>query len=71
MVVQVGSGSMKRPVRRFLERTVLAAMMGVVAFVLERRLLKAVRARGAANGGANGTGGLAATPQQIDDQPTG
>jgi hypothetical protein len=71
MVVQVGNGSKKRPVRRFLERTVLAAMMGVVAFVVERRLLKAIRAKGAASGAANGTGGLAATPQDIDDKPTG
>ena len=38
----------KRPWPRRLERALLGAMMSVVAFVIERRVLKAIRQKGEA-----------------------
>jgi hypothetical protein len=58
----------RRPVRRFLERFLLGALMSVVAFVVERRLLKAVRKRGETRATADREGGLAAAPHQVDHQ---
>ena len=60
----------RRPVRRFLERFLLGALMSGVAFVLERRLLKAVRRRGEAKQRplTDRRGGLAAAPHEVEDQ---
>jgi hypothetical protein len=56
-------------VRRWGERILLGAVMSVVAFVSERMILRAVRKKGENNGvKPDRTGGLAATPQQVDDQ---
>jgi len=38
----------RRRVGRWFERTILGAVMSVIAFVIERRVLKAIRAKGEA-----------------------
>ncbi|MBI4261815.1 MAG: hypothetical protein HY658_14770 [Actinobacteria bacterium] len=58
----------RRRVRRFLERTVLAAMMSVVAFVVERQLLKAVRKKGERTREPPSRV-LTATPDRVPDEP--
>jgi hypothetical protein len=60
----------RRRVRRLIERVVLGAVMSAAAFVIERRLLKAVRARGERDRRGNrGTGGLAASPEEVEQEP--
>lgn len=61
-----GSGKPRgRPVRRFLERVLLGAVMTVVAFVAERWLVRSIRRKAANGNGAvpERPGGLAATPE--------
>jgi hypothetical protein len=49
---------------------VLGAVMSAAAFLIERRLLKAVRARGERDRqGDRATGGLAAGPEDVDQEP--
>jgi hypothetical protein len=60
----------RRRVRRVLERVVLGGVMSAAAFVIERRLLKAVRSKGERDRSRNGaSGGLTAGPQEVEQQP--
>jgi hypothetical protein len=40
--------SRRRRVARWFERAILGSVMSVIAFVIERRVLKAIRAKGQA-----------------------
>jgi hypothetical protein len=54
---------------RWFERVALGAIMGVVAFVVERRLIKALRQRGEGDT-ARGTGEgaqLTVSPEQVEE----
>ncbi|MBA3552489.1 MAG: hypothetical protein H0W27_06430 [Actinobacteria bacterium] len=66
-----GRGKTGGPLRAWLRRSILGAMMTGVAFVVERRLLKAIRAGGARTspGGEPGTSGSLSAADQVDDQP--
>jgi hypothetical protein len=65
---------------RWFERVALGAVMGAVAFVVERRLLKLIRRRGREEAGPEGDRRparragrgvqLTLSPEQVDDQPT-
>ncbi|MBA3728751.1 MAG: hypothetical protein H0W94_06065 [Actinobacteria bacterium] len=59
------------PVRTWLHRSILGAMMTGVAFVVERRLLKAIRSGGARTGpgGELGPTGSLPAADQVDDEP--
>jgi hypothetical protein len=58
-------------VSRWFERVALGAIMSVVAFVLERRLLKAFRKRGEEpERTVSRDVELSAAPENVDDQPT-
>jgi hypothetical protein len=66
----------KRPWPRRLERALLGAMMGVVAFIIERRVLKSIRKGGKTPGseadergleGGLGQEGLAVSPKKVHD----
>lgn len=60
----------RRRVRRVVERVVLGGVMSAAAFVIERRLLKAVRTKGERDRSRNGaSGGLTAAPKEVDQQP--
>ncbi|MGH2740525.1 MAG: hypothetical protein ACRDH6_08615 [Actinomycetota bacterium] len=63
----------KRPggLIRLVERVVLGVGMTIAAIIVERRLLKALRKSEANGSGAEGERGLAAGPEQIEDQPRG
>lgn len=65
-----GSGGPRRTrrVRRWGERILLGVVMSVVAFVSERMILRAVQKKGENGVKPDRAGGLAAAPQQIDDQ---
>lgn len=58
---------------RWFERVALGAIMGAVAFVAERRLMKVIRRRGQRPpGSSDETVELStARPQQVDEQPHG
>lgn len=65
---------------RTLERVALGAIMSVVAFVVERRLMKVIRKRGEDGAETPESGRrppgrndvtLTATPQQVDQEPGG
>ena len=63
----------RRPWPRRIERAILGAMMGVIAFVIERRVLKSIRKGGSKAEpakqpleGGLGRDGLAVSPKQID-----
>lgn len=60
----------RRRIRTWMERVALGAIMGAVAFVVERRLLKALRRRGQAEPGVPSTGRgaeLSASPEDIPE----
>jgi hypothetical protein len=60
----------QRRVRRVLERVVLGGVMSAAAFVIERRLLKAVRAKGERDHLRDqAAGGLTAAPKEVEQQP--
>ena len=42
----------RRRIRAFLERAILGSLMSVAAFVIERRVLKAIKQKGEAREGA-------------------
>lgn len=57
---------------RAFERVALGAIMSVVAFVLERRLLKALRRRGEKpDRTVSSDVELSAAPENVDDQSPG
>ena len=49
----------RRRVARWFERAILGSVMSVIAFVIERRVLKAIRAKGQEPAEADRTGELA------------
>jgi hypothetical protein len=66
----------KRPWPRRIERALLGGMMGIIAFVIERRVLKAIRKGGkkpapdaghAPLEGGLGQEGLAVSPKKVDE----
>jgi hypothetical protein len=53
-----------------MERVALGTVIGAVAFVVERRLLKALRRRGDDTSTPTDPGGeLTTAPEQVDQQP--
>jgi hypothetical protein len=54
---------------RWFERAALGAIMGVVAFVVERRLRKALRGRGeeGPQGGSEDEVSLTVAPEQVEE----
>jgi hypothetical protein len=66
----MASRAKSRRVRKVLERVVLGGVMSAAAFVIERRLLKAVRAKGERDHLRDqAAGGLTAAPKEVDQQP--
>jgi hypothetical protein len=62
-----GPGKGRSNAVTWAERAALGAIMGVVAFVVERRLLKALRRRGASAPASTPRGAeLTAAPQNVD-----
>ncbi len=58
----------RRRITTWMERATLGAIMGVVAFVVERRLRKAIRRRGEASPPRTPTADaeLSAAPENVD-----
>jgi hypothetical protein len=52
---------------RWFERVALSAIMGVVAFVVERRLSKALRRRGEEGAASEEDVQLTVAPEQVDE----
>jgi hypothetical protein len=60
----------RRRFRTWVERVALGAIMGAVAFVVERRLLKLLGRRGEAGAPSSSSGGraeLSAAPEDVAD----
>lgn len=60
----------RRRFRTWIERVALGAIMGAVAFVVERRLLKLLRGRDQAGPSSSPSGGraeLSAAPEDVAD----
>lgn len=63
----MGRANCRRRFGRTFERVALGAVMGAIAFVLERRLLKAVRGRGDTSSTRDrGDVDLAVSPKDVD-----
>ncbi len=66
----------KRPWPRWIERALLGGMMGIIAFIIERRVLKSIRKGGKKSAadtrhlpleGGLGQEGLAVSPKKVDE----